>query len=53
LQNRTDYLTNDEEYCLIMHADGAGTKSSLAYSVLEGNRRFIGLEGIAQDALIP
>ena len=26
-----DYLTNDEEYCLIMHADGAGTKSSLAY----------------------
>ena len=26
-----DHLTNDEEYCLIMHADGAGTKSSLAY----------------------
>ena len=26
-----DYLTNDEDYCLIMHADGAGTKSSLAY----------------------
>ena len=26
-----DYLTNDEEYCLVMHADGAGTKSSLAY----------------------
>jgi phosphoribosylformylglycinamidine cyclo-ligase len=26
-----DYLTQDEEYCLIMHADGAGTKSSLAY----------------------
>ena len=22
-----DYLTNDEEYCLVMHADGAGTKS--------------------------
>ena len=26
-----DYLSGDEEYCLVMHADGAGTKSSLAY----------------------
>ena len=26
-----DYLTHDEDYCLVMHADGAGTKSSLAY----------------------
>ena len=26
-----DYLSGDEDYCLIMHADGAGTKSSLAY----------------------
>ena len=26
-----DYLTNDPEYCIIMHADGAGTKSALAY----------------------
>ena len=26
-----DYLCNDDDYCLIMHADGAGTKSSLAY----------------------
>lgn len=26
-----DYLTNNSEYCNIMHADGAGTKSSLAY----------------------
>ena len=26
-----DYLTNDNDYCLVMHADGAGTKSSLAY----------------------
>ena len=25
-----DYLSLDEEYCLVMHADGAGTKSSLA-----------------------
>jgi phosphoribosylformylglycinamidine cyclo-ligase len=31
LQIVPDYLTQDEEYCLIMHADGAGTKSSLAY----------------------
>ena len=26
-----DYLTGNEDYCLVMHADGAGTKSSLAY----------------------
>ena len=26
-----DYLTGDSDYCLVMHADGAGTKSSLAY----------------------
>jgi phosphoribosylformylglycinamidine cyclo-ligase len=26
-----DYLTGDEEYCIVMHADGAGTKSALAY----------------------
>ena len=26
-----DYLTGDDDYCLVMHADGAGTKSSLAY----------------------
>ena len=26
-----DYLSNDEDYCIVMHADGAGTKSSLAY----------------------
>ena len=27
-----DYLTNDPNYCLVMHADGAGTKSSLEYA---------------------
>ncbi len=27
-----DFLTNDPDYCLVMHADGAGTKSSLAYA---------------------
>ena len=26
-----DFLSNDSDYCLVMHADGAGTKSSLAY----------------------
>ena len=26
-----DYLSGDKDYCIIMHADGAGTKSSLAY----------------------
>ena len=26
-----DFLTHDPDYCLVMHADGAGTKSSLAY----------------------
>ena len=25
-----DYISNDKDYCLLMHADGAGTKSSLA-----------------------
>jgi phosphoribosylformylglycinamidine cyclo-ligase len=32
-----DYLTQDEDYCLIMHADGAGTKSFL-HTTLERNR---------------
>ena len=27
-----DFLTGSEDYCLVMHADGAGTKSSLAYA---------------------
>ena len=35
-----DVLTNDPEYCIVMHADGAGTKSSLAYSI-ERNRIFL------------
>ena len=38
-----DILGGDPEYCNIMHADGAGTKSSLAY-MLERNRRSFGLE---------
>jgi len=47
-----DYLTNDEDYCLIMHADGAGTKSSLAYLYWKETGDISVWKGIAQDALI-
>ena len=47
-----DYLTNDPEYCLIMHADGAGTKSSLAYMYWKETSDISVWKGIAQDALI-
>ncbi|CAM3836398.1 MULTISPECIES: AIR synthase related protein [Flavobacterium] len=47
-----DYLTNDEEYCIIMHADGAGTKSSLAYMYWKETGDISVWKGIAQDALI-
>lgn len=47
-----DYLTNDPEYCLIMHADGAGTKSSLAYMYWRETGDLSVWKGIAQDALI-
>ncbi|MFN3755501.1 MAG: AIR synthase related protein [Flavobacterium sp.] len=47
-----DYLTNDPEYCLIMHADGAGTKSSLAYMYWKETGDISVWNGIAQDALI-
>jgi phosphoribosylformylglycinamidine cyclo-ligase len=47
-----DYLTNDEDYCLIMHADGAGTKSSLAYMYWRETGDISVWKGIAQDALI-
>ncbi len=47
-----DYLTNDEDYCLIMHADGAGTKSSLAYMYWKETGDLTVWKGIAQDALI-
>ncbi|EKT4510488.1 Phosphoribosylformylglycinamidine cyclo-ligase [Flavobacterium psychrophilum] len=47
-----DYLTNDQEYCLIMHADGAGTKSSLAYMYWKETGDMSVWKGIAQDALI-
>ncbi|WP_282126375.1 AIR synthase related protein [Marinifilum flexuosum] len=47
-----DYLTGDDEYCNIMHADGAGTKSSLAYMYWKETGDISVWKGIAQDALI-
>lgn len=47
-----DHLTGSEEHCLIMHADGAGTKSSLAYMYWKETGDISVWKGIAQDALI-
>lgn len=47
-----DYLTKDENYCLVMHADGAGTKSALAYTYWRETGDLSVWKGIAQDALI-
>ena len=47
-----DYLTGDDDYCLVMHADGAGTKSSLAYMYWKKTGDLSVWKGIAQDALI-
>ena len=47
-----DYLGNDPAYCNVMHADGAGTKSSLAYVYWKETGDLSVWKGIAQDALI-
>jgi len=47
-----DYLTQDPSYCVIMHADGAGTKSALAYAYWKETGDLSVWKGIAQDALI-
>jgi phosphoribosylformylglycinamidine cyclo-ligase len=47
-----DILTNDPLYCNIMHADGAGTKSSLAYTYWKETGDLSVWRGIAQDAII-
>ena len=47
-----DYLGGDDSYCNIMHADGAGTKSSLAYMYWKETGDLSVWKGIAQDALI-
>ena len=47
-----DHLTASEEHCIVMHADGAGTKSSLAYAYWKETGDLSVWKGIAQDALI-
>jgi phosphoribosylformylglycinamidine cyclo-ligase len=47
-----DYLTNSDNHCIVMHADGAGTKSSLAYTYWKETGDISVWKGIAQDALI-
>lgn len=47
-----DHLTGDGNYCLVMHADGAGTKSALAYMYWKETGDLSVWKGIAQDALI-
>ncbi|HEY9489948.1 MAG TPA: AIR synthase related protein [Chryseosolibacter sp.] len=47
-----DYLGNDSAYCTVMHADGAGTKSSLAYLYWKETGDLSVWKGIAQDAII-
>ena len=47
-----DYLTNSDDHCIVMHADGAGTKSSLAYTYWKETGDISVWKGIAKDALI-
>lgn len=47
-----DFLTGSDEHCLVMHADGAGTKSSLAYAYWKETGDTTVWKGIAQDALV-
>lgn len=47
-----DHLSGSDEHCLVMHADGAGTKSSLAYMYWKETGDLSVWKGIAQDALI-
>ena len=47
-----DIITNNDSYCLVMHADGAGTKSSLAYAYWKETGDMSVWKGISQDSLI-
>ena len=47
-----DFLGNDDDYCVVMHADGAGTKSSLAYIYWRETGDLTVWKGIAQDAIV-
>ena len=47
-----DYLTGDEDWSIVMHADGAGTKSSLAYTVWKETGDLSVWKGISQDSIV-
>ena len=47
-----DYLGSDPDHCIVMHADGAGTKSSLAYLYWKETGDLSVWRGIAQDSII-
>ena len=47
-----DFLTGSPDHCIVMHADGAGTKSSLAYAYWKETGDLSVWKGIAQDALV-
>jgi len=47
-----DYLTGSNEHCIVMHADGAGTKSALAYTYWKETGDLSVWKGIAQDAIV-
>lgn len=47
-----DYLTNSDSHCVVMHADGAGTKSSLAYAYWKETGDLSVWKGIAQDSIV-
>src|SRR5678809_219029 len=47
-----DYLSGSPDHCVVMHADGAGTKSSLAYAYWKETGDLSVWKGIAQDAVV-
>ena len=47
-----DYIANDPEYCVAMHADGVGTKAALAYLYYKETGNLSVFDGIAQDAVV-
>lgn len=47
-----DYITGSKEHCIVMHADGAGTKSSLAYAYWKETGDLSVWKGIAQDSIV-
>ena len=47
-----DYLSNSDDHCIVMHSDGAGTKSSLAYAYWKETGNLDVWKGIAQDAMV-